>query len=231
MSSVPNIVGIKLSDVTAVVGGSSLNGAFTNSVDVCFNATYKGNKDRLSNFRDYNTDRAQLAIGDAYGGGLITYIFQPGDPGYVAGEQHGLIAFLYDLQYNSQNLLWQITNSYLGVTNTALGAGAYNSWMIHINAPDDNTAARQCELWNLSYSDWFLPSRIELTKLINLWHLGLGDVTTADVNLGAGSTYWSSSEWDFTRAWYVYISASMGFTYSDYGVKSGLRRVRPFRYF
>jgi len=34
---------------------------------------------------------SKLALGQSYGGGVIFYIFLPEDPGFVAGEQHGLI--------------------------------------------------------------------------------------------------------------------------------------------
>jgi hypothetical protein len=225
MSSVPNIIGIKLSEVTAVVSGSSLNTAFANSVDRCFNSAYKGNKDRLSNFRDYDTMRGALSIGDAYKGGLITYIYQSGDAGYVAGEQHGLIAFLWDLQYNNSNLKWQITNSYLGVTDTGFGDGTYNSSVIYTLSPDDYTAARLCETWAYgNYYDWFLPSRDELVKLKNLSDIGLG-------NISLGSFYWSSSEWDFSRAWAFYINSDPSPSYTQQINKDTLRCVRPFRAF
>lgn len=57
MASVPNTNTFKLTDVTAVVGGSSLSVAFASSVDACFDPTYKGSKNSLLNFRNYDTTR------------------------------------------------------------------------------------------------------------------------------------------------------------------------------
>ncbi|NTV93584.1 MAG: DUF1566 domain-containing protein, partial [Chlorobiaceae bacterium] len=34
---------------------------------------------------------ASISIGSDYGGGKIAYIFQPGDPGYIAGQQRGIV--------------------------------------------------------------------------------------------------------------------------------------------
>lgn len=51
--SVPNTNTFKLTDVTAITGGTTLSQAFANSTDSYFDPAYKGNKDRLSNFRNY----------------------------------------------------------------------------------------------------------------------------------------------------------------------------------
>lgn len=74
------INGLKLSEVVAVTGGTSLSQAFTNSIDGYFDVTYKGSKDRLGNFRNYGapptaptiTTRAITLIADttANSGGI-----------------------------------------------------------------------------------------------------------------------------------------------------------------
>jgi hypothetical protein len=47
---------------------------------------------------------APVNVGEEYGGGKVVYVLQPGDPGYSAGEQHGLIAANEDLPQES--LTW-----------------------------------------------------------------------------------------------------------------------------
>lgn len=58
--SVPNTNTFKLTDVTAVTGGTSLSAAFANSTDSYFDSNYKGSKDRLSNFRNYTVGSCTL---------------------------------------------------------------------------------------------------------------------------------------------------------------------------
>ena len=45
------------------------------------------------------TEKAAV-VGDLIGGGIVFYILQPGDPGYVVGETHGLIASKQDILYS-----------------------------------------------------------------------------------------------------------------------------------
>lgn len=61
--SVPNTNTFTLDSVKVVVGGNSLSQCFANSVDAYFDPTYKGSKDRLSNFRNYTIPSYNYASG------------------------------------------------------------------------------------------------------------------------------------------------------------------------
>lgn len=60
--SVPNTNTFHLTDVTSITGGTSLSAAFSNSIDSYFDATYKGSKNRLSNFRNYGVSNAKPTV-------------------------------------------------------------------------------------------------------------------------------------------------------------------------
>jgi len=57
MATVPDTTTFSLQDVANVVGGSGLAESFANAVDVQFDPTYKGSKNNLLNFRNYDTTR------------------------------------------------------------------------------------------------------------------------------------------------------------------------------
>lgn len=124
-------------------------------------------------------------VGDTYQGGIIAYIFQSTDPGYVAGETHGLVVAPND---QGSGITWGCTGTYIGCPATGIGSGAANTAMIVNGCAEAVTAARVCsDLVLNGYSDWFLPSKDELMMAYtNLHTHGLG---------GFGYVhYWTSSE-------------------------------------
>ncbi len=62
--SVPNTTTFSLTDVVVELGGgeTSLQACFDNAIDSSFDTTYKGNKNELLNFRNYNTHTLPIAV-------------------------------------------------------------------------------------------------------------------------------------------------------------------------
>jgi len=161
-----------------------------------------------------------LAIGDSYGGGIVAYILRAGDPGYVAGQTHGLIAAPSDLTpADPWGVTWStFTDSLVGPTaqGTALGTGKANTAAIVAQTIDTQTcvggAAYQCA--NLvvgDYDDWYLPSKDELQKLYLLYlrYAAVGESGGFNPS-GYYQSYWSSSEaptndYGFDLAWYQHF--------------------------
>ena len=141
-----------------------------------------------------------MEVGDFYGGGVVYYILQSGDAGYIDGETHGLICAVRD--YVSL-VTWGCQGTLItGADGSGIGSGAQNTIDIVAGCTDYETAAEICASLTLNgYDDWFLPSKDEL----NLIYQNRTTINSAaQVNSGLAlttGTYWSSTEYSSDVAW------------------------------
>jgi hypothetical protein len=152
---------------------------------------------------------SQYTIGQSYGGGVVFYIDGTG--------AHGLVASTSD---QSTSCKWGCMGTDIpGAVDSAVGVGQGNTTAIINTCTSAGIAAKLCsDLVLGGYSDWFLPSKAELSLMYD--HK---DAITGFSQFG----YWSSTEHGNGTAWVQYFSNGSKTTVN----KTDAYRLRAIRAF
>lgn len=156
-------------------------------------------------------------INEQYGGGIVFYVYDNGQHGLIASPvDQGLVQW-----YNGQSRA-------TGATGDGLGAGAMNTALIVATQMADNAtgnfAAKVCadyvvNVSNITYGDWYLPSKYELELLYLQWPFIPG--------IQSNGLYQSSTEVNATNYWGLSFSDNSYFS----NPKNASGFVRPIRSF
>ena len=198
---------------------SSITGLFTNTT--YYLRAYATNSAGTAYGNQISfTTLPNVVISDHYHGGIVAYVLQAGDPGYIAGQTHGIIAAPTD---QSTSIQWYNGNVLAtGASGTILGTGYANTNAIVAIQGAGNYAAKLCyDLIIDGYSGWYLPSKDELGKLylsksiIGIYHDG-------------NHVIWESSSEAWTGvSWGVNFTDGLPGTYPTYQV-GHVRAIKSF---
>lgn len=199
------------------------NGSFTSSITgLSANTTYYLRAYATNNVgtsygsvMSFTTLAPTLTVGQSYQGGIIAYLFQSGDTGYITGQTHGLIATTSN---QSTGVQWGCSGTSIS-TSLTFGTGLTNTTSIVNGCSTSSIAARICNnLVSGGYSDWYLPSFYELEKLY---------VNRTAIGGFSNTNYWSSSQNGTTTAYSLNFSTGTGVSTS----KTSAVYVRAIRKF
>jgi hypothetical protein len=170
-----------------------------------------------------------LSVGMSYAGGKIIYIFQPGDAGYVSGQTHGLIIETGSITTTASGFsfgpymsTYGCSGVSLGTTSTAMGTGISNSNIL-VTSCGSNTVASICDALVVNgYSDWFLPSKDELSKVYQNYSLVGGVYPTQSQGV------WSSSEFNASSGYVCSFDGGGGWVVLPKTYSFGIKPLRKF---
>ena len=157
-------------DNTNVTGESTVTSS-QSKISQTLTNTSTSNQNVVYTVTPKNTSAGSgYSVGSTFNGGVIAYIFKPGDNGYTPGKV--LIVknnFLPTGSCVSTGLNGWTMETATATTSAAIGEGLNNTNNLY-NAGPTNTAKAIGYIYNYTdgiYSDWFAPSIDELTFAFN----------------------------------------------------------------
>jgi len=199
----------------------------TNDISYTFQLVVTGGVNGGKSNTVVATPVAPLAIGDSYGGGIVAYILQPEDPWYDSNVPHGLIAATADQSTGIEWAKIDYEDTSVALTSSAYGTGSANTdKIIEQNGVDTDYAAGLARAYRGGgYSDWYLPSEVELSKILANKNI-IGGFYAG----GEQANYWNSTENSYNSACrHTVWAGGWGIYQADAkGILNYVRAVRTF---
>jgi len=159
----------------------------------------------ISNVTITLTDVVEIpaVVGDFRDGGVVFWV-DPND------DTKGMVVSVSDQSSSSAEWgCYSLTSptTINGADGTAVGTGNQNTIDIEADCSTSGTGADICANLTLGgFSDWFLPSRDELTEMYNnKTAINTTAVANGGANFDEAVLYWSSSEFDANKAYDFYF--------------------------